>query len=177
MEVLSIDECITHNTRRLVSCCTAAGFCFMNTNTGFQSLPFQVSSRDGRNFELLAEAIYVSEDGTRYRLPVGTQSDGASTPKEIWSLIPPFGLYWPAAYLHDAAYRDALEVEKEGQWAKATLPKDKCDKLLLESMRSLGVGVVERDTIYEGVVIGGESSFKQDRQNEQAVYQNDGFFH
>jgi len=163
-------------------------------------LPFQVSSVDGRNFVLLADAFYTSADGARYCLPAGAASDGASTPPEVWPLMPPFGKYWPAAYLHDAAYRNTLRVYAhcprpssaalappapqclvsprqpasalrapsptpvgEGRWVRAALAKAKCDALLLEAMEALGVGVVERRMIYEGVVIGGTASFDQDR--------------
>ena len=148
----------------------------------FQNLPFKVSSVDGRNFVLLADVFYISADGTRYCLPAGASSDGASTPPEVWPILPPFGKYWPAAYLHDAAYRNTLLVYAhpsrpssvalappsptplgEGIWVRAALAKEKCDALLLEAMESLGVGVVERQTIYEGVVLGGAASFDQDR--------------
>ena len=136
----------------------------------FENLPFQVATTDGRNFTLLADAFYVAKDGTRYCLPAGATSDGASTPAEVWPLIPPFGLYWPAAFLHDAAYRNTLFVCNSDNntditttRVKAALPKEKCDALLLEAMETLGVGMVERHTIYEGVVLGGKSSFETDR--------------
>lgn len=130
---------------------------------GFQNLPLEVSTRDGRNFVLLKESVYVAKDGTQYCLPFGAESDGASTPQAIWNLIPPFGPYWPAAVLHDCAYRNTLQIWNGSDWVKASLSKNECDDLLLEAMASLGVGMVERETIYEGVVIGGTSSFEKDR--------------
>ena len=129
----------------------------------FQNLPFQVASADGRNFVLLADAFYTAKDGTRYCLPAGAASDGASTPPEVWPLIPPFGLYWPAAYLHDTAYRNTLQVWNGAAWSPARLPKAACDALLLEAMEALGVGLVERQTIHEAVVLAGQSSFAADR--------------
>lgn len=132
-------------------------------NARFQNLPFKAATVDGRNFVLLTDVLYVAGDGTRYCLPAGAASDGASTPPEVWPLIPPFGRYWPAAYLHDAAYRNTLLVWNGTGWIPAALPKAKCDALLLEAMTALGVGEIERGTIYEGVVIGGRSSFEADR--------------
>ncbi len=144
----------------------------------FQNLPFKVSSVDGRNFVLLADVFYTSAEGARYCLPAGAASDGASTPPEVWPLMPPFGKYWPAAYLHDAAYRNTLLVWNgfplapgqagrpdlpSGGWVRAALPKAKCDALLLEAMASLGVAGGERRMLYEGVLLGGTSSFDQDR--------------
>ncbi len=142
-------------------------------SASFQGLPFQVATTDGRNFTLLADAYYVGTDGTRYCVPAGATSDGASTPREVWPLLPPFGLYWPAAYLHDAAYRNTLRVWNGSAWVAAALPKAKCDALLLEAMEALGVGAVERETIYEGVAMGGAAAFDRDRAQGGAAGQQD----
>jgi hypothetical protein len=128
----------------------------------FLDLPFKVTTRDGRNVVLVTSAFYEAGDGTVYCLPAGATSDGASTPKEVWPLLPPFGLYWPAAVLHDCAYRNTL-LRQEGVWKRANLTKEQCDNLLLEAMASLNVDEVTRQTIYEGVAIGGHNSFEQDR--------------
>lgn len=132
----------------------------------FQNLPFQVATVDGRNFNLLANIYFTAKDGKRYCIPTGASSDGASTPPEIWTLMPPFGRYWPAAFLHDAAYRNTLLMWNGSAWVKAELPKAICDDLLKEAMESLGVGFAEREAIYEGVVLGGKSSFDSDRVGE-----------
>jgi hypothetical protein len=142
----------------------------------FQNLPFKLSSLDGRNFVLLADAFYVARDGARYCLPAGAASDGASTPPAVWPLVPPFGSYWPAAYLHDTAYRNTLLAFNGRMFAPANLPKEKCDALLLEAMESLGVSAVERQLIYDGVVLGGTSSFDQDRASSGAPVSSSGSF-
>jgi hypothetical protein len=131
----------------------------------FQNVPFAVTTMDGRNFTLLKDVYFTGADGTRYCLPAGATSDGASTPPPIWNLIPPFGLYWPAAYLHDCAYRNTLLVWNGAAWVKAALPKAKCDELLKLAMTSLGCNELECETIYEGVVVGGTASFDDDRKN------------
>jgi hypothetical protein len=46
---------------------------------------------------------------------------------------------------------------------KAELTKDDCDNLLKEAMTLSGVDSVTVETIYEGVRLGGASSFRQDR--------------
>lgn len=131
--------------------------------TGFFDLPLKVSTLDGRNCILLEDCIYVTSDGQKsYIIPAGSTSDGASTPPEIWLNFPPFGTYWPAAYLHDSAYRGTLlNIDR----SKALLPKDDCDKLLLDAMDTLGTHQFTRDAIYEGVAIGGQSSFDSDRKS------------
>ena len=136
--------------------------------TGFQNLPFQVSTFDGRNFIALQPIDYIALDGTQYRIPIGATSDGASTPPILWEKfnrdwIPPFGSYWPAAYLHDAAYRNSLLFWNGASFVTAALPKDKCDSLLLESMDSLGTHDITKEEIYKGVVAMGTCSFATDR--------------
>lgn len=118
---------------------------------GFNVQAFRVESNDGRNFTLVEPVIFTRPCGEEITIPVGAQSDGASTPAIMWPTLPPFGTYWKAAYLHDYLYRYTQRT-KEG-----------CDTILKEAMRSLGVGEIDIIVIYEGVTIGGEESFKADR--------------
>lgn len=114
---------------------------------------WNVSTEDGRNFTLLERITYTAADGSVYVIPAGATTDGASTPAGLWPTIPPFGRYWKAAVLHDWLYRGSR------------MPKEQCDALLLEAMAALGVSKLERDLIYQGVHLGGESSFEADRQH------------
>lgn len=142
---------------------------FKNMNPGFNNLPFRVSTSDGRTFVLLESVIYITQDGKQsYIMPAGSTSDGASTPPEIWFNFPPFGGYWPAAYLHDCAYRGTLQT-LDGK--PAMLPKDQCDDLLKDAMIACGTHQFTRDAIYEGVALGGQSSFDSDRKSLPALPQ------
>jgi len=112
----------------------------------FQATNIAIRTGDGRNVILLEDLIYVSESGQVIIAPIGNRSDGASTPKEIWALIPPFGLYWLAALLHDGGYQDSLwQMLPDGTKVKLTLTKEQCDLLLLEAMVSLGVDLLLRE--------------------------------
>ena len=137
---------------------------------GFHPLPFLVKTVDGRNFVLAGDFYYYAKDGHEYLLPVGATSDGASTPQTIWNLIPPFGKYWPAAFLHDCAYRNTLMIFNGTTWVPAALPKEKCDALLREAMQALGCNELEVETIYESVVLGGTSSFDKDRASGSEAF-------
>lgn len=117
----------------------------------FKNTDIAVRTSDGHNFVLLEELVYVTEAGETITAPVGATTDGCSTPKEIWNMIPPFGQYWMGAVLHDYLYRMSGK------------PKDQCDLIFLEAMQSLGVDLLLRETIYEGVHLGGEWSFNDDR--------------
>lgn len=129
-----------------------------------------VKTTDGRHFELLASLDYVARDGRRFRVPMGATSDGCSTPPELWALmgkqwLAPFGTYWPAAVIHDAAYRNSLRlVTNDGVGSPANLAKDECDALFLEIMEYLGTSVGERSAIYEGVHLLGWGAFREDRE-------------
>lgn len=127
---------------------------------GFQSKIVSVITADGRNFALTRPVTYIAVDGRVFVMPEGATSDGASTPPELWPMLPPFGLYWLAAYLHDCAYRNTLRLPS-GE--NANLPKPECDLLLKEAMLSLGVDQLTAEKFYWGVSIGGWGSFSADR--------------
>lgn len=127
---------------------------------GFQSKIVEVVTQDGRNFKLLKPVTYVAADGRVFVIPAGASTDGASVPSSLWPLLPPFGDYWLAAYLHDSAYQNTLKTDSG---AIAGLSKEQCDLLLKEAMQSLGVPLATVAEIYEGVAIGGWKAFKQDR--------------
>jgi hypothetical protein len=147
-------------------------------NPGFQCEEFVVKGRDGQNFTFVEDAVYFARSGATYRIPAGSTTDGASTPVALWVAIPPFGPYWRAAVLHDAAYRGKLERMQAGQmfvdgkinlnptdtWAPANLDKDTCDFLLLEAMELDNVDLLRRDLIFKGVQDAGQHAFQTDRK-------------
>ena len=110
-----------------------------------------VHTKDGHNFTLADPLRYQTKAGTIITAPVGTQTDGASTPNIMWALLPPFGKYWLAAVLHDYLYRCTY------------LPQDYCVGILLEAMQSLGVDEMVCREIYDGVRLGGWKSIEKDR--------------
>jgi hypothetical protein len=123
---------------------------------GFASTTLAVRTADGHNVVLLEPLVYVTKSGETITVPAGATSDGASTPRFLWPTIPPFGMYWLAAVLHDYLYR------------RTQKPKAECDNLLLEAMESLGVEKVLASAIYEGVNIGGQAAFDADRRAQIA---------
>src|SRR5271169_1824090 len=109
----------------------------------FSVSSLKVESSDGENFILLEGFTYTRPNGDVIQVPSGAQSDGASTPKVIWDIIPPFGLYWMPAYLHDYLYRETQ------------LPKDVCDTIFYEAMVDTKTPEFEREIIYKAVSIAG----------------------
>ena len=139
-------------------------------NPGFQTKNFRVATQDGQNFVLLEDVFYLAKDGTLYVLPVGMTTDGASTPAMIWLNFPPFGSYWKAAVLHDAAYRDTLMVVVNDTRTYASVTEQLANELLLEAMELLGTHEFTRQAIYDGVCLGGRSSFEMDRKQGRAAF-------
>ena len=124
----------------------------------------QAGIPDGRNVSFLEAPGFVRARAmVRFRLPIGSTTDGASTPAILWPGIPPFGPHWLPAAFHDGGYRDYLELWNGTLWVKASLPRVECDELLYEAMGCTRVDEKIKFLIFEGVRLGGEASFRQDR--------------
>ena len=124
--------------------------------TGFASLAITVTTRDGRNVYLEEDLIFTRPNGGMIRMVAGSTSDGASVPEVFWSLgLAPTGGYWLACVLHDGMYR------------RQTVPvidsREVVDTILLEAMRASGVPEVTAKLIYDGVRLGGQHAWDEDR--------------
>ena len=113
-----------------------------------------VDTADGRNVVVRVAFSYTRANGEVIMVVPGDQSDGASTPRFIWSIVPPFGKCWKAYVLHDALYRYSQR------------PKDECDAILYEAMISLGASVDFATAIWKAVQDGGQAAFDADRKNQ-----------
>jgi Protein of unknown function (DUF1353) len=93
---------------------------------------------DGRTMTLLSELRYTDPDGAIWIAPAGSQVDGASIPRSLWSLMGgPFeGKYRNASVLHDVSYD------------QKNRPHEVCDRMFYNAMRCSGVSAVEAGTMY-----------------------------
>lgn len=121
-------------------------------NSGFSVTELKVETADGHIFRLFESFSYTRKDGTVIIVPIGTESNGASVPRLFWRVLPPFGCYWKAAFLHDYMYESGL------------YSKEFCDGTLLEAMEFLEVPDVEAHTIYEGVHLFGWPAYAACRE-------------
>ena len=127
----------------------------------------QVCSKDGHDFVLCEALMYLSNQGHTYRVPSGSTTDGISTPKELWAKYPPFGNWWFPGILHDAGYRDTLEIQDiEGAWHPTTLTKEMIDWLFKEAMVNNGVSEWDAEIIFQGVNQFGTMAFVEDRKKK-----------
>lgn len=94
--------------------------------------------RDGADDELKEPLHYRALDGTEYRCPEKSRTDGMSLPK-IVRMVPGFNANrqdWFSAILHDGGYRGTLEKWDGKKWIPAMLSRKATDRLMIESMRS-----------------------------------------
>jgi hypothetical protein len=93
---------------------------------------------DGRTMTLLRDLSYTDPEGFTWTAPAGSQVDGASIPKSLWSIMGgPFeGKYRNASVLHDVSY----DQHKR--------PWQDCDRMFYNAMRCSGVSAVEAGTMY-----------------------------
>ena len=93
---------------------------------------------DGRNMVLLSELRYTDPEGMVWTAPAGSEVDGASIPRTLWSIMGgPFeGKYRNASVLHDVAYE------------QHNRPWQACDRMFYNAMRCSGVSAVEAGTMY-----------------------------
>jgi hypothetical protein len=82
------------------------------------------------------------------RIPAGFTSDGASVPRLLWRLFPPFGKYLEAAVVHD--YFCVL-----GHRGESPINSVAAAKVFKEAMRVCGVAAWRVHLMYLGVRIGG----------------------
>src|SRR5258708_22686941 len=123
----------------------------INPKWGFSVDELSIKGRDGRNFKVTEDFTYTAQNGEVITIPIGADTDGLSSPRLIWQLIPPFGKPWKAAVLHDYLYR------------RTRMSKKRCDEILYEAMLYLKVNKAEAKVIYQSVVLFGGKSFREDR--------------
>jgi len=104
----------------------------------YSGVPVTRWNPDGRTMTLLSEMRYTDPQGVVWIAPAGSQVDGASIPRSLWSIMGgPFeGKYRNASVLHDVAY----EQHKR--------PWQDCDRMFYNAMRCSGVSAVEAKTMY-----------------------------
>ena len=81
-------------------------------------------------------------------VPVGFTSDGASVPRALWNLYPPFGKYLEAAVVHD--WFCVL-----GNKGESPIDSVTAAKVFREAMVACGVGKWRRNKMYWAVRFGG----------------------
>ena len=109
---------------------------------------------DGRSWETTQPLAYRIEDPVIpfaeqvVRVPAGFRTDFASVPRALWSVVPPWGRYGPAAIVHDWLY------------ATHETSRPLADSVFLEAMTSLRVAWWRRWAMWGAVRLFGRRAFK-----------------
>lgn len=110
---------------------------------------------DGRTWVLLDSFSYdvgFEGSGDTVAVPAKFMTDFASVPRIFWTILPPWGRYGNAAVIHDFGYWDKTRTRFE------------VDRIFLEGMKVLGVGVFARYTLFLFVRLLGWWVWWQDRR-------------
>jgi hypothetical protein len=90
-----------------------------------------------------------SENSQRFiTVPAGYLTDGASVPRALWSIIPPWGAYGQAAVVHDILC-EYLSIMVAGKLTPIT--RERADEIFAEAMTVLQVPSHDVALISEGV--------------------------
>lgn len=113
------------------------------------------------------------EDGRSVTIPKGFLTDGASVPRPLWSIIPPWGPWGQAAIVHDYLV-EYMSISVNG--LPMAIQREYADILFLEMLIALGVPELKRKMMYAAVAAytatlrdKGPTSTKKKRDVEAAL--------
>lgn len=92
-----------------------------------------------------------SENSKRWiTVPAGYLTDGATVPRALWSIIPPWGAYGQSAVVHDILC-EYLSIMVSGKMTPIT--RQRADEIFAEAMAVLKVPPHDAALINEGVTL------------------------
>ena len=138
----------------LVACTTPGGLLKPS-----QGQPVVSPFLDGRQWVVRQPVAFTLEQtGETLVVPEGFVTDFASTPKEVWMLLPPTGMYALPALVHDYLY-----------WTHACT-KEQADAVFLMAMNQMGVDPLKQGLMYNAVALAGLPSWEQnDRERKNGL--------
>lgn len=120
----------------------------------------------GRQHIVTLPGMYEASDGTVYTIPAGFVTDGASVPRPLWWLYPPFGEdYEPAVVLHDYLYERAEQFPGSDH---GHMSRGEVDDLMNEASEAAGYRSSGRAVMHAGVRSGGWLAWRRHRNRAKA---------
>lgn len=129
---------------------------------GFLEDYLDARSSNGRDDVLLTELHFRDTNGDLYKVPIGSPTDGCSSPRWSW-LVPgfePAGTHWFEWVQHDSAYRGTLLIRKGLEYVPAVMTRREADLLLDRSLQLRGMSKVKRKLVFTGLTLGGGRNFR-----------------
>jgi hypothetical protein len=127
--------------------------------SSFTDRPILTPLHCGKKWVVRKEFVYEIGSigsGDKIITPEGFITDLASTPRVIWSIFPPFGIYLSATIIHDYLYWEQIYSRKE------------TDDIFLEGMKVLQVSKFDRKTIYNSVRLFAGGSWKSNQKRKES---------
>lgn len=127
----------------------------------------------GQTHAVTSPGVYQTAAGGTVYIYVGFTTDGASVPRALWWLYPPFGDdYENAAVLHDYLYRHATQRLESGGFEYygsdgGHISRAEADALMREVMEVDGFRRTGRAVVYRSVRVGGGGAWRRYRAEEQ----------
>lgn len=114
--------------------------------------------RDRNAWKLLADLVWESPESVVFRVPAGTLTDLASTPRLAWFLVPPMDRHIvEPAILHDYLYQCHDTVADDG------LTRAQCDAMLSQAIRDCGGKTWYRIIVYTAVRLFGGKAWRGEK--------------
>jgi hypothetical protein len=130
----------------------------MKTPIVFKTEPHYFDLPNGRTRQLLNDVV-IHIDGWPLIIPAGFLTDGASVPRFLWPIFPPFGRYNKASLLHDYLYHF-------GRICSTRVTRKQADDLFLDAMEVLGVSFPTRWAMWAGVRVGAFPAWNNYRRDD-----------
>ena len=117
-------------------------------------IDLEVIPGDARDWLVKFPFEYTTNAGDIIWVCAGLKTDLASTPRIVWNIYPPFGLYTGAAVIHDQLYTEIGHIsylDSNNHIIAKILTKEECDDIFLEAMEAEGVSWISRHIIFWAV--------------------------
>lgn len=92
--------------------------------------------------------VYNLGDSKYVCVPTGFLTDGASVPRVLWNIVPPWGVHGQAAVMHD--YLCEYGIISNGT-SYEPVTRKQADEIFLRGLEDIGVGALSRTFMYAGV--------------------------
>jgi hypothetical protein len=132
---------------------------------GFLEDFIDTRSSNGRDDTFLSELHFRDINGNMFKIPIGSTTDGGSTPRIVW-VVPgfePVGAHYFEYALHDAAYRGTLLIRHGIEYKPANLTRLQADRLLDRALELRGMSSWKRAAVYRTLRATGWKAFNNSR--------------
>jgi hypothetical protein len=99
------------------------------------------------------------------RVSMGFKWDGASVPRVLWNIIPPWGSYSGAALVHDWLYRR----HRLRSVTNREITKEEADRVFYELMLEDGVWKIRAYTMWLAVALCGRKAWSQNKDDQDTL--------